>query len=243
MISHQLRVLGGHNAIEEEYPFVVLLVAKKHNHFRRFCSGSAIARNWVLSASHCFQTKKNPKILFVWLRNFTVPVVESELIDVHKIFTHPGFKSLKLMTHATFNDVSLLHVAGMTVKNYGTMLATDHFTLVGLPVEYVGGGLTEMFPKANNQTTPLQMGLGVIKKCHTKEDGPFPIHIMCVSPSCSAKRQSPFKGDSGGPLLFEDKIVGVSSYVKLTNYINENTVYAPVSPFIDWMSYVMTKHG
>lgn len=159
------------------------------------------------------------------------------MTDVREIIRHPAYYHFRFSKFALYNDICLLHVAELTVARYGRLLAVDHLTMIGLPAKYVGGGLTA--PNIRNRTGALQVGEAVISSCG--EDVTVNIHVMCVTPKCSTRKQTAYRGDSGGPLMFEGHIIGVCSYGRKSRFV-PTSVFAPVSPYIDWIYNVMQKY-
>lgn len=231
--SNHLRIIGGRDITEGEYPFVVILLLKILTYYFRLCTASIITHKFVLSAAHCFETAQ-AKNIFIWRGNFTSEPVRSQLVGVRQLIIHPRYFLSRDRGLWTGNDICLLHVEEMSGVAYGRLLAVDHLTMIGLPVKYVGGGTTDK--PAADSLRPLQVGEGAIKPCG-KEDGKQ-VQSICVMPKCSTVEHSPWRGDSGGPLVFEGKIVGVASYTR--RYL-PRSVFTAVSSYLDWINGELRK--
>lgn len=115
-------------------------------------------------------------------------------------------------------------------------------TLTGLRATIAGFGLT--YPPDRTywnkekvkqwSLKPLQIGHAAIVKCESyRTNGPF----ICVAPPCSNEMHTTLKGDSGGPLIVGNQIVGVL-FGTLTGDIVQ---YTPVSPYLDWIIQVISN--
>lgn len=224
------RVLHGRDAKNEEFPFVVCLGWKMKigNEFKRFCTGTVIAENWVLSAGHCV-FKMDLENLYIIHTNFTVSSAVSKLYSkVRFYFIHPPYRRGRI-------DVSLLLVDKLGINSIARLSAVDHITMVGLPVTYVGGGMTNK--SGDDQLRPLQVGEAGIVRCN---DIRVQAYAICLVSVCGKKDHSPWFGDSGGPLLYEGQIIGVCSGKVRTQDVYR---YSAVSPHMDWIFRVMQTNN
>ncbi|XP_026745241.1 trypsin-like [Trichoplusia ni] len=235
-----LRILHGRNAQDGEFPFVVVLLKRESVEdaistesgypVGRQCTGSAISEFWALTAAHCIEKKSSPASYYVWHTNFTSATAIRKLSSsVQKIFIHPAYSKLVKPDRSTEdflkNDISLLFVDKMTLASYGRLLAVDHLTLIGLPATYVGGGDTGSTKPGDDQLRPLQVGEGGIQPCSKTSEASY---FICVAPKCDFLEQKLFFGDTGGPLLYNGRIIGVLSLLD-----QFNSLFAAISPHLN----------
>ncbi|XP_026745240.1 chymotrypsin-1-like [Trichoplusia ni] len=245
----QNRVHMGRDLTAGEYPYVILLIviSEEESTYARACTGSMITATWGITASHCLQTKNFGRNLktYVAYDNFTVspiftglyvPVIETFLHPSYCVFSTNGGKNDIIVN----NDVGLFRSENVPKKSYAVLLATEYSTLVGLPVVYVGGGRTKMEPDYMDAFRPLQVGEATIINCDEKMRSKSKF-VICLAPKCSNRLETIWYGDSGGPLIYDGKIIGVASYI-IEHKIIKRMGYAPVSPYVDWISSVMNGH-
>ena len=85
------KIVGGQNALQGEFPFIVSLRSGSYGHF---CGGSLIAPNWVLTAAHCV---KGGSVDEVWIGLLN----QKDTAGVEKM------KVLKVIPHEKYNSSTM----------------------------------------------------------------------------------------------------------------------------------------
>ncbi|XP_049870334.1 serine protease 1-like [Pectinophora gossypiella] len=222
-----LRVIHGIDDGGDSHGYVVAIALGLHYKAARFCTGSLIDTNWVITAAHCFATVKalgidNCLILF---ENFTIT----------PIYARYARKILQVIPHISYhksinkNDIGLMLVEHVELNVFGKLSAVDYRTFTGRAVHYVGAGATytdfdnEENPKLAkaisdlDDVRPLQIGEAVVVACgkasvrrlpdvsHKKNNA-----LICLRSKCSNREERAQVGDSGGPLILDGKIIGIA---------------------------------
>ncbi|KAH9638336.1 hypothetical protein HF086_006516 [Spodoptera exigua] len=221
----------------KDYPFVVLGFGQLQWRGRLF-TAAALSKTWVITCAHCTERIRGPQI---WYAGFDKPLNDnSPSVKVLDIFLHPNFYSYMELPDkwSMDNDISLLRTEPINEHVFGVLCSTDYTSLLGLAVTYVASGIT-----ANSEETVtrlLDVADAAIVNCHDTFRG-FNRHLMCATPKCQERTIVADAGDSGSPLFFEGKIVGIFSYFFYNEFLVRNA-YTPISPYLDWISHVIKNN-
>lgn len=230
-----------HDVEPGDYPFVISIILMDKEVVTKHCTGSMLSSVWAISASNCFYDMLD-KEFYVWYANFTVNPIKTKMYTkVKRIFIHPSFLKTEFTRPGYFfgdNDVSLLRVKKIEITNldvYGRLSAIDYTKMPGLPVKYIGGGTKNKQLDAKYDIQPLQIGEGVIIKCGLSLTM-WSQYTQCVVPKCSEKLHQPIHGDSGGPFIYDGKIIGIMSVgYQIPKSIVMSNGLTPISPYQDWI--------
>ncbi|XP_046961311.1 serine protease 1-like [Vanessa cardui] len=244
-----LRIIGGRDALQNEFPFAIRLEIKivyndGHSNdveYEQLCTGAAVSPKWILSAAHCY-SDEGYEIVARYNSHF--PKHMGEISPIIKVFNHPQYNEERFGINQ--NDIALFLSQNILVSQYGKISAVDYMTLVGHKVNILGFGLTNA-----TEEKPLQVLNGMMNSCLENEKSfeDFMATLMCVVPLCGVQA-SICGGDSGGPVVHSSGIVGVNSrsFDDCSQFTTDfkNTpgysasIVAMISHELDWISNIIS---
>ncbi|CAB3239924.1 unnamed protein product [Arctia plantaginis] len=239
-IQDEERIVGGHNAQQNEWPWIVALF----NAGRQFCGGSLMDDTHVLSAAHCVahMTSWDVARLTAKLGDHNIKTnAETQHIErkIKRVVRHRGFDMRTL-----YNDVAVL-----TLDQPVTF--TKNVRPICLPVggrsTYQGnigtvigwGSLRESGPQPSvlqEVSIPIWSNYECKLKYGNAAPGGIVDHMLCAGKasmdSCS--------GDSGGPLMVNENgrwtQVGIVSWGIGCGKGQYPGVYTRVTYFMPWIT-------
>lgn len=234
------RIVGGEPTDIRNHPWQVALKIRNGAIVYR-CGGTVIARQWILSAAHCFPhgTQAADVEYKVGVTHYAA---DGSWATVDDLIVHSAYDS---KTKA--NDIALIRTSPLAVGR--TIALPENSTLLtsGQPLEITGWGDTT--------------GSGDISDTLMKAEVPYVENDECNSSISYARRVGPgmlcaghrdggvdsCQGDSGGPLVWRrpsgNVLVGVVSWGDGCALRLKYGVYTRVSYYLDWISRHIQLHS
>jgi len=248
-IKHSIafsRIFGGSHAVPNSWPWQVLYEERKPCGVNMMClgvcGGTLIDSRHVLTASHCIGTTDPTAItITAGLHNKNNDESDTrQLRAVERIFSHPAYNP-----QTVENDITILRLAEPVVFNKYVKPAC-------LPgpdpqpdddVVLIGWGATEL--NGNPYHELKQTKVKVIGNCNQYWGQVNEEKQVCVGDRIA--QESACKGDSGGPMLYEQNgqwiVGGVTSFGSATgcstDYSFQPIVYTRVSAYLDWINSII----
>ncbi|GAB0098105.1 hypothetical protein DMENIID0001_138040 [Sergentomyia squamirostris] len=223
------RIIGGQDASPGQFPHMVSL--RNATTGMHFCGGSIISIRWVLSAAHCTDGRVASAVHAIV---GTINRLDGVLHHVSQIIDHEGYNANILS-----NDISVVQVATPFVLN-------NYVSIIGVGSAHIGGGVTGTVSgwgqdEQPSDTAPIWLqwlSVNIITNEQCRDDMPPVIRLMVHDNTiCSfaSLGQGLCFGDSGGPLIVGNTVVGIPSWVFPGCAQGRPDVYARVSSHRDWI--------
>ncbi|KAJ8673951.1 hypothetical protein QAD02_005213 [Eretmocerus hayati] len=215
------RSFFGEVVSENDYPFVVAL----HNQYHQYiCAGSIITRLLVLTASHCVDGNN--------LYHVRIPSYDGQIeyqYDIEKTIAYPQIDGIY------YNDIALL-ILKLPILNARiiTLFPKEWKVPPGAIATAFGWGMMEDGTMPKNLR---KVYLPIISAPRCNGNYVYEYHWICTD----SRHRDICSGDSGGPLIWKNYLVGIASSVsKAGCRSGDPSTFAEVSAYRDWIdSYIV----
>ncbi|KAF7991036.1 hypothetical protein HCN44_000841 [Aphidius gifuensis] len=229
----QTRILGGENASDGEFPYMVSL----RRDGLHFCGGAIISPRHILTAAHCFVGKADPP----YITNLTVVSgavkkrYHGQSHNVLKVTVHPNFT--RGFEARWRDDIAVLTVSQKIVVN-------NRQSSIPLPTQDTPGDVTAVLTGWGQLSSTDFIEPDVLQKRHVRilknKDCNDKNSRMLDSQICGYDGEGTgfCNGDSGSPLVYNDEVVGIVSFSVLCG-LGYPDLYTRVYHYLDFIRSAM----
>ncbi|MGN6693652.1 MAG: trypsin-like serine protease [Aquihabitans sp.] len=235
------RIIGGTQAAPGAWPGQVgLLTASQPNNYQaQFCGGTALNRNWVLTAAHCVvdTTAANLDIL-AGTQSLASGGVRYRAAEIRVLPGYDADTSSRDLAVVRVGTPMPESVVGQTIIGQGQAVAGGTIaTTVGW-----GNTVTSGSPSYPTELRQVDVAMKTDAQCGAAYGSEYVASTMVCA--ASAGKDS-CQGDSGGPLYINSgglKQVGVVSFGTGCANPSFPGVYTKISSFANWV-HQQTRYG
>lgn len=240
----QTKVIGGQAAQQKDWPWIVGLKNSPSSD-KPFCTASLINKRYILTAAHCLENR-------AWfiavigktnLSNQKGVVIREVGVNGSSYFFAPGRKILDPYNWA--GDLVLIRLE-KPVKNIQPISITNTLPSIGAVLRGAGFGYTNPGgPTTTNrlQTTSLSL-MGSGSACF-KKGSPLSLStfqsLICLNTKINTSLCS---GDSGSPVVYRGRLVGVASFISSSKCPTDGTLityHSNLLRYKNWINSVIKK--
>ncbi|CAK1595332.1 unnamed protein product [Parnassius mnemosyne] len=220
------RIVGGNIVSIEDVPYQVL--------YGRYCGGSLIAPQWVITAAHC-----KDKETFVLAGSTQRSKAKSYNICAH--FIHPKWNSSDTHSHDYDYQLVLLETPIPVTRNSRPIAIGSLDDVRQGSMASISGWGHLQFKKSKMQDLVRRVKVPVMndEECRTLPNGYFKNitpRMFCAGYRAGSKDSC--QGDSGGPAVINGKLVGLVSFGVGCAMPDTPGVYSKIPVVRDWIRAV-----
>merc|ERR1712071_292100 len=190
---HNLTIVGGDEAEENAYPFVISLRTKYGNQYYHICGGSIYKANHIITAAHCVEEGGDYQIV-AGEHDFNA-VGNEQTIKVKRVI-----KNRRYDDDSFQNDIAVLELEeSLTLNDYVQPIALSK----GKPKnknKVIGWGTTSSGGSSSDVLLEVEVNVFPTSYCRRKYRSAFGSETMFCAGSYIGGKDS-CQGDSGGPIF------------------------------------------
>ncbi|XP_078507082.1 trypsin-3-like [Lissotriton helveticus] len=227
------KIIGGYECKPHSQPWQVYFTTSGN----RWCGGSLISEYWIISAAHCYAPAET---LVAHLGEHDTAYSEGteQHLQVSKVIMHPNYNKVN-----TDNDFMLVKLASRAKFNSYVKPITMASSCPTAGSRCLVSGWGNVLTSGVGYPVLLQcLAVPVLSRtaCSNAYPGRITKNMFCAGYMEGGKDSC--KGDSGGPMVCDGKLMGVVSWGDGCAVKNQPGVYAPVCNYTAWVKDIMAKN-
>ncbi|KAL9887121.1 serine protease SP24D-like [Glossina fuscipes fuscipes] len=226
----QPRIVQGRNASLGQFPYIISL-RYRNTHI---CGGSIISANYIVTAAHCVTNEVDDEVFDMETRHLSIragsirPRTGGVIVQVAEFTKYPGY-------HGFLGDIAVVRLA--EPLNF-----TNHISAINLtesdPPDFANvliagwGRLSENGPRPRilKYTPMASLSHDLCSMLNPRIDE----SLLCMMTN-PVNPTGICNGDSGGPAVYNGRLVGVANYIRGDCGASHPDVFARIAHYADWI--------
>ncbi|XP_024133844.1 complement factor D [Oryzias melastigma] len=241
-------IVGGREAEPHSRPYMASIQVPEGDALKHECGGFVIADQWVMTAVHCLPNGPNGRKVVLGLHSLSQPEETKQTFDILELHNHPNFNLDNFD-----NDISLIKLdrpfnTSEAVQAVQFLRAGGTNPEAGAEVETAGWGSLDNLGSRPDKLREVVIEVIRPTRCSRSDyfGSKFTSNMMCANKVCKDPCDQPFRvqdgcdGDSGGPLLYNNVAVGITSNGgKKCGQVKKPGIYTIISLYTEWIDSIM----
>ncbi|KAK2896560.1 hypothetical protein QQF64_005937 [Cirrhinus molitorella] len=229
-------ITGGSEAVAHSRPYMASLQWNgKHE-----CGGFLISKQWVMSAAHCFQDGRTSGFKVVLGAHSLSDAEGTKQTFEATVYNHPKFSISNYD-----NDIALLKLNKPITDSKAVKpvkFSREADTDPSEPDEVETAGWGSLNNLGGRPDKLQELSITVMKRLLCGRGDYYGIKFTENMLCAADKRKDTCDGDSGGPLLYNDIVVGITSNGgKKCGSTKKPGLYTIISQYTTWIDSTITK--
>ncbi|KAM8737555.1 complement factor D [Acanthopagrus schlegelii] len=249
LVSHSEGIIGGREAAPHSRPYMASIQVPEGENMKHECGGFVIADQWVMTAVHCLPTGPNGRKVVLGVHSLSEPEDTKQTFDILELHNHPDF------SHVNYdNDIALIKL-DRPVNTTEAVQSVQYLRAGGTnpdtdaEVETAGWGSLDNLGSRPDKLKEVVLEIVSWQRCRRSDyfGRKFTSNMMCAHKVCPDPCDKPLKkedtcdGDSGGPLLYNGIVVGITSNGgRKCGQLKKPGIYTVISHYTEWIDGIMS---